>query len=689
MSMDDAASAKFPLVGLGGPWNHRPPPQSDADIEQAVAGKVHISHRLLPLLAIAQLVVMEPGMVTSVPRLSSDEEAVYSAEARLPASPVFLDFESVDGTPVVWEEETWPLPFYLRGALCWQQDELLSVIPFGSVGSRHPWGGTDYQAWSRWIFLQGHSVEWPELGPGDFMARANGEVRSWVDAESGSVCAHMGSVAHNLCRGVLSVLMALEALEIEFVPESASRQVRRRAERKGEKIGLVPKAWPIPILRHAKQPEGVTADVDGEPLNYLSEEDCPIPKTHARLTQCHGMWHEALEAYSDPDAFVGHLNALIQGLRNVTWVLQKELRHHEGFNEWYADQQKAMKSDLRMKWLVSARNEIEKEGDLDACSVAHVRVIAGWLGGPVTEMDIEPTTEAHEIARKVQVAGLPPRVMHEGILEVERRWTIEELAGDEILDVLAHCYGVLTQVIIAAHEQWGGSFQLCPLGGGEICAGMSRRPHPSGRVPCMVAGRSSRTVRRDLESGALVDVGVMTRSGPEIAPEEIIDRYGPFELDGPPSGEGVFAAAEMFHKAGRKFLVKDEYLLTVVWLFRDGHPLRQIALEPEDQRQKYLSVERVAEEVDRLGANELIFTTELWEALALDPEDDRAQLRPAEREDRREAMATFALRRGGECRVWHSAMERTNDGIQLGKIRTHEEAPLFLTPIIKVWDGWA
>jgi len=144
----------------------------------------------------------------------------------------------------------------------------------------------------------------------------------------------------------------------------------------------------------------------------------------------------------------------------------------------------------------------------------------------------------------------------------------------------------------------------------------------------------------------------------------------------------------MFHKAGRRFLVKDGYLLTVVWLLRDGRLLSQIALEPEDQRQKYLSVERVAEEVDRSGANEIIFTTELWEASALDPEDDRAHLRPTEREDRREAMATFALRRGGECRVWHSSMERTDDAIQLGAIRIHEEVPMFLMPVLKIWDEW-
>lgn len=682
-------SEDFPHIRLGGPWNHRPPSHSEADIEQAVGAKIHVSHRLLPLLASAQLVVIEPEKVESIPKWATDDEqAAYSAEAKLPCSPVFLDFEAIDGSPTAWVQETWPLPLFLRGALCWQQEESLSIIPFGSVGSRHPWGGTDYQAWARWVYLQGHSENWPTLGPGDFITRANGEVRSWVDAEGESVCAHMGSVAYNLSRRALSVLMCLEAFNVDLIPEAPSRQVRRRAERKGERIGLIPKSWPIPMIDNDQEASTSHAAV-AEPESYASEEECPIPRTHARLNQCHGMWHESLEAYADPDAFVGHLNALIQGLRSVTWVLQKELRNHDGFDDWYQGQQEIMRADLRMKWLVEARNKIEKQGDLDTCSVAHVRVIGGWLGGPVVELDVDATTEAHEIARKVQVPGLPTRTMHEGVLEVERRWTVEELAGDEILDVLAHCYGVLTKLLVSTHEQWGVKDKACVLGVDGVCEGASLNPHPSGRVPCMIASRKSRTVRRDLESGALVDVEMVSIDRPEMDPEELLKRYGPdFPLDERTEETGVFGAAEMFHKWGRHFFLTDKSLLTVVWLFMDGKPQGQIALEPEDQKEKYLSLERVAEEVDRQGANEIIFTTEVWEASSVEADDDRVNLRPGEREDKREALVTYALRRGGECRVWHSPIKRTDQKLQLGEITTHQDVPMFLVPIIKVWERW-
>ncbi len=685
-----AVTKEFPRMRPGRPWNHRPPPDSDADIDQAIAAKINVSMRALPLLAEADLVVVDPARVASIPPWrSDDEEAVYAATAKLPRSPLFLDFESIAGSPVAWRQDTWPFPFYLRGALCWSRNELLSIIPYGSLGSQHPWGGTDYQAWARWVYLQDHSAEWPELGPGDFQSRASGQVRAWVDGEGGSICAHQGAIAFNLCRAVLSVLICLEAFEVELVPEATSRQVRRRAERKGEAIGLVPRHWPLPLAERDGE------DEVGSPASTSSTEEateqCPIPKTHARLNQCHSMWHEALDAYADPDLFTGRLNAVVQGLRNVTWVLQKELKHAEGFEDWYRVQQDAMKADPRMRWLVSARNRIEKQGDLETKSIAHVRLVASWLEGPVVEMDVDPTSEAHELARTVQVPGLPARVMREGILEVERRWTLEELVEEEILDVLAHCHGVLSDLVLAAHERWGEGETLCEFAVDGVCEGHGLSRHPSGRVPCMIAGRRSRTVRRDLSTGTLVDVEMAPMGGPPVSYEELLERYGPgLPSDYRPRGKGVFGIAEFFHVSGRRFIVIDGYLETVAWILKDGHPLLQVAMRPEDQREKYLAIASLAEEVDRLGANELVFTTEAWEAPAVGPDDERAELRPGERKDRTELMVTYALRRGEKCRVWASRISRTESGeIELGEMTEREEDALFLQPVLKVWEGWA
>lgn len=206
------AVGQFPRIRPDATWNYQPEPASEADIEQAIAAKLHIGLRLLPLLAAAEVVTVEPEMIEAIPEWRSEEHALYAAEAELPVSPLFLDLEALDGRPTSWEAPTWPLPFHLRGALCWNENKVLSVVPVGSVGGSHPWGGTDYQAWARWAYLQGHAAGWPDPGPGDFLVRASGDVRAWVDAEQDSVCTQQGVVTNNLSRRVLSVLMAMEAV---------------------------------------------------------------------------------------------------------------------------------------------------------------------------------------------------------------------------------------------------------------------------------------------------------------------------------------------------------------------------------------------------------------------------------------------------------------------------------------------
>ena len=57
------------------------------------------------------------------------------------------------------------------------------------------------------------------------------------------------------------------------------------------------------------------------PVDYTQ---CPIPKTHRRLVEAHLLWHQALEHYQQPELFQANLNATIQALRNITFVLQSE-----------------------------------------------------------------------------------------------------------------------------------------------------------------------------------------------------------------------------------------------------------------------------------------------------------------------------------------------------------------------------
>ncbi len=234
------------------------------------------------------------------------------------------------------------------------------------------------------------------------------------------------------------------------------------------------------------------------------EKSCPIPKSHNRLRQVHDLWHEVEFAYPDADEFVVKLNACIQAARSVTWVLQQEGKRREGFDSWYTSWQDRMRADLRMRWLVEARNTIEKRGDLDTHSVAAVSLALTDGEYPMAELEVPPLMSPAEAARVIKLEDLPERVRRQAVMVVERRWTVPELPADELLDTLGYCYGVLATVVREAHELLGVKMQTF---GGETHGGRHQRgPHPSGRLTCMQPTTEMRTAYWHLGADTLEDV---------------------------------------------------------------------------------------------------------------------------------------------------------------------------------------
>ena len=61
-----------------------------------------------------------------------------------------------------------------------------------------------------------------------------------------------------------------------------------------------------------------------------------------------------------------YLDAFLNASRSVTWILQKEFAHTEGFEEWYALKQKEMSQDPVMQLFLQKRNVSVKEHNLRA-----------------------------------------------------------------------------------------------------------------------------------------------------------------------------------------------------------------------------------------------------------------------------------------------------------------------------------
>lgn len=677
-----------PELQLDAPWRPEPEPDSDLDIFQAIAAKVHLSRRMMPIAAEAQLLGVEPALAHVLPWPAPfDDVLAWSVQARLPTTPLFLDLENHDGHPAIWEADTWPLPFHLRGALAWADDAGLCVIPFGSVGGVHLIGGTGYQPWARLIFLRAQPQDdaWPHPGPGDILLAQDGSSVGWVRLDSDSHCAHQASIATNLAVGALSVLMLLDRVGVPLVERPLRRPARRRAKRAGERVGWIPEG--MPELREVADDASETA----QPPEHDTDA-CPIAQAHARLHQAHTFWHEALDAYQDPDLFATKLNALLTSLRSVTWVVQKELKHTGGFEEWYGAWQEKMREDRLMRWSLEARNAVEKRGDLDTASVAAVRVTGDWPKSEEVLVDVDADADPAELARRVQLAGgLPERVRREGTLVVERRWTVDELNGQEILDAIAHCFGVLSRLIGDAHDRAQVSLENCALTYEDEHHTVLLALQPSGKPPCMVASRETRTSRRNLSTGAPVLLGLEPIATPTRAQlNQVADHYGLNEQDRIPPDLDPVEQTRRMHMMGRTMLVKDGHHETIVWIARGHQPLGMMVLRPEEQRDKHLMVERLADEITRLGADRVTFAAEIWEAPAVAADDDeRAILRAEEREDRSEALITSLLRRGDTAVTFRSKILRDGDALTLSEphLLPGPEPP-FLAPIHAAWAEW-
>jgi hypothetical protein len=392
-----------------------------------------------------------------------------------------------------------------------------------------------------------------------------------------------------------------------------------------------------------------------------------------RLDQAHDHWHRALDDYPFAGRFFLDTNSLIPALRSVTFVLQKNLRHHDGFDQWYAAWRERMAGDPVMRWAVQARNHIEKVGDLELHSTARVSIVSDWLEGPHIDLDVPPLLSPDVIASSI-ADDVPEHLRKEGVLNVERRWVAPDLPEHELLEACAYAWGFLDGLLRDAEAVYLGA-----------------EPDPSPyqvRWPdCMTAGPDARTARLHLESGEFIEHEAVAPHEPSAAElQRLEDRYGDAVRSVERPDATMAGQANYFHALARILLERDGYHHLIAFVRRDGTTVRALEMQPEDQQDKYLLMEKVARMVRSTSADELILTGEMWMALYAPSDNPRVDLRPGEREDRMEVLATSAINRAGERIEIQSPFTHDGAAIVLSDARQVATlASMSLAPVLKVW----
>ena len=196
--------------------------------------------------------------------------------------------------------------------------------------------------------------------------------------------------------------------------------------------------------------------------NY--EASCPIFETHDKYIEA---WHfltTLVDQYHNAKLFRWYLNAFIQSLRNVTFMLQAEKKKFPDFENWYAAQQQVMKQNTLLNKFKEGRNIVVKQRMLKAKSTAFAgifrreRMKLGMDG-----FTLDPFTNSTELLDKAKTFFIP-FMMDEGHsaideqIGIKRIWIVEEIGTEEIASLCCKAWLAIGDIVSNAHEALGFEF---------------------------------------------------------------------------------------------------------------------------------------------------------------------------------------------------------------------------------------
>ena len=411
---------------------------------------------------------------------------------------------------------------------------------------------------------------------------------------------------------------------------------------------------------------------------------CPLAAVDQRLADSHRFWHQAEAAYFDPDGFRLGAQSAIQTLRSVTFIVQKNKRAIPGFEKWYGDWQKRLRADALMRWIVEARNRIEKEGDLEAHSYVRAEIVASYLDvGPRIEVPAKLFQNPAALLRSIPAGAVGEHFWRNGVLRLQRRWVENTLADYELLDALAIAFGKVAELVHDAHRQIG----LSPPDTIYDEEGESYDlPAMGWRMPCMIAHEVPRTLTVALSDGAKIEFEEKRMAkritDPDMA-EALANLPNAVKLAMGRDYKNYEELAAGYFEMIRAVFLKDGYHISILFLFRDMKPIKQTQIRVENVQQKYLIMRHLATEVTKSGADSAMLVGESWMAPAssLKPYE-----RPADSSLRKEALHLLLVRKSGDPVDCIAIINRDGDNVSLEEtvISTQHSAFEF-APFYRAW----
>jgi hypothetical protein len=347
-------------------------------------------------------------------------------------------------------------------------------------------------------------------------------------------------------------------------------------------------------------------------------------------------------------------------------------------------------SEPDAKWLINARNIVVKKGDLEITSTALVKILT-WKDEVLAESQIPPGADTQLILDSIPFLDLLPDAktpmpdLKDAALQIERRWSVAELNGKEILETLAGVYGLLGDLVLDGHAQLN---QLDCIPIAPAHADFRSEHHLTGKLECMAMGREARTQRIKLPSGEHYDV--VTRLAP-VSEDDLKQAPKRYKLEKDhylaawQSSDPVVVAEKILARA-KEILKRDKYHSRIMFI-RDGSGhWHQTVVDAADRTEKHILMRVAASFVERVGADVLIEVSESWMLPATafhELENHEIQDAPS----RTEVLQLLIVTREGiRCNYITPFVREASGEIKLKDTEKMDAKSLhYLAPIFEVW----
>lgn len=412
---------------------------------------------------------------------------------------------------------------------------------------------------------------------------------------------------------------------------------------------------------------------------------CPLEPVHRRLEDLHRQWHIAQDSYFDPEAFRMAIQTAIQTSRTVSFILQSNKHVIPDFDSWYEKWQDEFRSIPLMKWMVDARNRIEKQGDLETHSFVRAEIVASHLNeGPAVQVPAALFDAPLKLVRSIPDSALGKHIKKDAVLRIQRRWIENTLPDFELLDAVAIAYGHLSRLLDDAHRQIDLPVpESRNIETGELYDSEAMQ----GRMPCMIGHGDLRSLDVWLADGTPLEFDRIERKvgRDDLAAEgdRLKGHYGlePEDIFGKSdTAEGTLDA---LFKSARIMLEKDGYHITIMFYLKGKAMLHLTELRPAEHGQKYLMMRNAAHDLVRKGADTVIMIGEVWSAPYSPSNPFR---RAVDSPERKEMLVANLVRKIGEPVQLSARMVRKDGRVTVEETHVQRGGAHFLfAPFYEAW----